>query len=193
MSKNPKDNELVKKGAVKKLLEDEYMYYIKLCKFDMFDAIDNLPAEPQGKDCVEREEALCQIENLTSIEHGGVSFFSRVQIRNVIAKLSPVLPASGQALRATPSGQARPDEEIERAIKRLRSWGQGEQGEQSVSIYTGRQVAVILEYALGLRLGKTVPGVIRKLFIKPDDELLGKEEKRHDYEIGGWEKAEKVD
>ena len=58
MSKNPKDEKLVSREAVKELLENEYAFYLKGCKFDMFDAIDALPGVPVCEDAVSRNEVL---------------------------------------------------------------------------------------------------------------------------------------
>lgn len=88
-----------------------------------FQAIDRLPAEPQGKDCVERKEVLAELQNLYEVldpsKHDVCSCLTEIlHVKSKIAKLPPTLPAR-QALPA--SGQARPDKEIERAIEYFKS------------------------------------------------------------------------
>lgn len=61
---------------------------------------------------------------------------------------------------------------IEAAIRKLRKPGRGERGEDTVSIYTGRQVALILEYAFGISSDKKIAEKLAGLFDM--DEVLDK-------------------
>lgn len=102
-----RDNELVRKGAVKELLGKT----IQRSLSKIFEAIDQLPVEPQGKDCVERKGVLEFVESL----------FSDAEFMRLSAPAKkPVMLAGLTKLSSVqPVRQARSDEEIKKAIETL--------------------------------------------------------------------------
>lgn len=172
-----KDSELVMKGAVNYAIREieprnkTRSVYRDYYVLKALSAIDKLPAEKIESPQVIRDMILTLRESLNKDISEGAKEYARCKIALLYWVLGQH-DLETEIDHRLPAVSIKSPEQIERAIKRLRSWGQGEQGEETVPIYTGRQVAVMLEYALGLRLEKTVPGVIRRLF--DEKKIFGK-------------------
>lgn len=118
MNKNLEDGKWVTKEVVKKTIQKEmdatWGFMCKshkaLCR-SLMRAIDQLPAEPQGKDRVERKEVLEFIESLfLNTKFMGLS---------APAKKPVILAGLVEISSAQPVRKAQPDEEIKEAIETL--------------------------------------------------------------------------
>lgn len=183
-ARNPEDDELVRKGVVKRGLCELAVAEGKKTKVisnaytlpDLFRVIDWLPAEPQGKDCVERDKIMDALEALKVC---GVSSKSDEDVEFWVE-----LPRVAEAINdipTEPARKARPDEEIEKAIETLEqlfnemktqncSWG---------AYWDLRRNINLLKYVLHQpQEEKGYPGSTWT-----DEELLGKEVKTMDEQV----------